>query len=410
MRTRRLAVHIILWAGLLAWAGLPAAYAQKNLPKAVESVAAKSVRQLPAAALPQTARKQVPRLFTPKPPRTPTKQQILSYIPAELSTPQAPVVKTEKVISAAANGHMSHRRDKKWMTISPREKADQLLAWSDNPIQALQKMWRIRKFYKNRSFFSYLATAFYKQNFPMLTPHLKEFFKKIERLDDYRLQMRVLKRMSFISQNKDQFRAYFSPNIPKSGLRLRYTKDISQLTPENYSPKNLVLSFERKMNPGQFNASIRHVKVNSRFPVGKTKSFPVYQYNGPLEFIPNLYLYLINGNHPKNRMTLVFDKENRSLAIYNEDRSLWLRITPHEYADPSKLHLHLNETRTAQLKDAYGRVSNETVNYNLYIPLARPATLPAHQQQEYLYEMLILKPLRYFQGNDHVTIVERSIF
>ena len=394
----------------MVWTCLPDAYAQKNLSKTVQALATKSARQLPAAAGKQAGLGKVPRLFTAKPSRTPAHSQVFSYISPELSSTKGGAVKTEKVLSAAANGHISHRRDKKWMTISPIEKAKQLLAWSDNPIQALQKMWRIRKFYKNRSFFSFLATAYYKQNFPMLTPHLKELFKKIERLDDYWMQVRVFKRMSFIIQNKEQFRAYFAPGISKSGLRLRYTKDIAQLTPENYNPKNLVLSFERKMNPGQFNVSIRHVKANSRFPVGKTKSFPVYQYNGPLEFIPNLYLYLINGNHPKNRMTLVFDKENRSLAIYNEDRSLWLRITPHEYADPSKLHLHLNETRTAQLKDAYGRVSNETVNYNLYIPLARPATLPAHQQQEYLYEMLILKPLRYFQGNDHVTIVERSIF
>ena len=58
----------------------------------------------------------------------------------------------------------------------------------------------------------------------------------------------------------------------------------------------------------------------------------------------------------------------------------------------------------------FGRFLNETVNYNLYIPLARPAELPAQRQQEYLYEMMILRPLRYFQGNDHVTIVKRSIF
>ncbi len=402
MKTRRLVVLTLL-SCFLSGAISSAALAQKNVSKVLPSITSKAIRYVPPQAGQAATRVGVLRPFTPS---------LLSPQAAAGQTPASgvPVISAEQVQSAASRSLVSHRKNKKWMTINPRDKAEQLLNQTGNPITALQSLWRLKKYYQNRSFFSFLATAYYKQNFNSLTPHLREFFKKVERTDDYKLQYRVLKRMSFIIKNQDKFRAYFAPNIPKFGMRLRYTKDIARLTPENYSPRSLVLSFERKMNPGQSNASIRHVKVKSRFQVGKTDSYPVYRYNGPLEFMPNLYTFLVNGTHPKNHMTVIFDRDSRSMAIYNEDRSLWLRITPHEYAAADNLHLHLNETRTAQLEGILGRTIEETVNFNLFIPLEKPQALPSHNQQDYLYEMMILRPIRYFRGNAHVTIIERPIF
>ena len=299
---------------------------------------------------------------------------------------------------------------KSWMQESPREKVEEILDKNKHPVAALRALWRLEDQYQNKHFFSFLATAYYKRNFSTHTPHLREFFKKVESLHSRSLEEKVIKRMYFIIQNKAYFHAYFAPNIPKSGLRIRYTKDIGKLTPDSFRPENLILSFERKLNPGLANASIRHVTRRSVFNVGEKAHYPVYMYNGPLEFIPNLYLYLINGSHPKNAITISFDENTRSMAIYNEDRSLWLRITPHEYSTPENLHLHLNETRTATLPDANGEPIRETVNFNLFIPLSTPIALPKYKQADYLYEMMILRPIRYFQGNSHVKIIKKDIF
>ena len=297
-----------------------------------------------------------------------------------------------------------------WMPESPWKKAEEILDQNKHPLAALHALWRLEDQYRNKHFFSWLATAYYKRNFATHTPHLREFFKQVEKQHSRTLEEKVMKRMYFIVRNKEWFRSHFAPTISHSGLRMRYTKDIAKLTPDSFYPGNLVISFESKLSPGQSKAAIRHINRRSVFTVGEKNTYPVYQYNGPIEFIPNLYLYLINGSHPKDEMTILFDEQARSLAIYNRDRSLWLRITPHEYASPNNLHLHLNETRTVIYHTTQGTEEKETVNFNLFIPLARPAALPQSQQDRYLYDIMISRPIRYFQGNSHVKIIKKDIF
>lgn len=412
MNTRRL-LQLTLLVCCFSGVAQPAAYAQKNVSKIVQSMGGQSVR----SAFPHAAESQIRHFpFTKRlAPLAPRAQQSLrqhhfSYAPAAGVT--APAVKTDAVTRSVNRSQSAQRsrKNKKWMAANPRDKAEQLLNQTGGPVPALQALWRLRKFYQNRPLFSFLATAYYKQHFVSLTPHLREFFKNVERLDDYKLQYRIFRRMEFIIKNQEMFRTHFAPHIPVSGMRLRYTKNIARLTPENYAPHSLVLSFEQRLDPQHPKAAIRHVTARSSFQVGKKAFYHVYRYNGPLEFLPNLYVFLLNGDHSKSHITIVVDKEARSMAVYNEDRTLWLRITPHEYASPDNLHLHLNEIRTAQLYGKEGRPVKETVNFNLFIPLARPSHLPAQNQQDYLYEMMIVKPLRYFQGNAHVTIVEHSIF
>ena len=332
-------------------------------------------------------------------------------LPTENSL-ETPVVNAKELQEIILSRQSSSREffKNKWQRENPREKVDQILQQNKNPVAALKAVWEVEDQYTNKKFFAYFAARYYRENFPTLTPHLRELFKKADQENSRTLEISIIKRIAFIIENRSRFRAFFAPNIPKSGLRLRYTKDIGKMTAASFNAKNLVLSFERKMNPGQFNASIRHVRAKSMFPVGEKALYPVYRYNGPLDYMPNLYRYLINGNHPKNLMTILFDKDARSMAIYNEDRTLWLRITPHEYSVAGNLHIHLNESRQAVITTASGQEVKETVNFNLFIPLEKPAGLPAHHQNEFLYENMILKPLRSFRGNAHVKIIEQSIF
>lgn len=307
-------------------------------------------------------------------------------------------------VPAAAHGK------KKRLPFDPLKKVHQLVKSEKNPLKALRALHQLEDNHKGYFFFSLFASSYYGNHFSVLTPHLKELFKKIESLHNHALEVRVVKRMRFLADNRDYFRAAFAPNIPKQGMRIRYTKDIAKLTPDGFNSRNLVFSFERKMNPGQNNASIRHINAHSTFPVGKDKVFPIYQYNGPYEYLPLLYRYLLNGNHPKKELTVILDKKAKAMAIYNEDKTLWLRITPHEYSFPERLHLHLNEIRTAEIETLLGLVQEETVNFNLSIPLAPPANLPSHNRSEFLYNEMILKPVQHFKGNARIKIIERDIF
>jgi hypothetical protein len=67
--------------------------------------------------------------------------------------------------------------------------------------------------------------------------------------------------------------------------------------------------------------------------------------------------------------------------------------------------------RTASVTSNLGLTAQETVHFNLSIPLAAPARLPEDiAPADYLYEQFVLNPVRHFRGDAHVTIIERPIF
>lgn len=296
------------------------------------------------------------------------------------------------------------------LPFDPAKKVEQLLDENASPVDALKALWRLEDLYHGKHFFKVFSTAYYKRNFTVITPHLRELFAKTEQLGNRDLEIRLIKRMRFLSENRDNFRAAFAPDSFKAGIRMRYVKDIGRLTPEGFNARDLAFSFERKMNPMQPRAAVRHVNAHSQFPVGKN-FYPVYEFGGPPEYLPNLYRYLVNGKNLRADITMIFDPNARSLAVYNNDKSLWLRITPHEYASPQRLHIHLNEMRTGSVTSNLGLSAQETVHFNLSIPLAEPQQLPKDvKPEDYLYEQFVLRPVKHFRGDAHVTIIERPIF
>lgn len=98
------------------------------------------------------------------------------------------------------------------------------------------------------------------------------------------------------------------------------------------------------------------------------------------------------------------------MLIYNQDGSVWILITQHEYAGTAKLHLHLNEKRAARWTDASGRPMTETVVLNLSIRLAQIPGTPNVGKEQYLYEKLILQPLAYLKKQPYVAVRESPVF
>ena len=306
-----------------------------------------------------------------------------------------------------ATGQALSRR----MPMSPHQHIKALLKGNKNPIEALRQWWALTDQYHKPNMFEAFASTYYKNHFYILTPHLTQLFKRVEQQNNRDLELRFLKRLRFLAENRTQFQKVFSPNAHQATLRVRFTNDISRLTAKNFNARDLVFSFEKFLTPKHPKHGIRHVNLNSKFTVGNGQEFDVYNYSGPLEFLPHLYRYLINGEkHFRDPITVVFDAKAKALALYNKDKSLRLRITTHEYSRPEKLHLHLNEMRTGTIVNQQGQEVEETVNFNLSIPIAKPASLPNYKRDEYLYKQFIQNPVNFYRGDKRVTILQQPIF
>ncbi len=348
------------------------------------------------------------------------KVKVVPSLPAELATArvatQIPAAQMAKM-SAKANAKLAAQTQavsqnlSRRMPMSPHQHIKELLKGNKNPTEALRQWWNLTDKYHKPNMFEAFASTYYKKHFYILTPHLTQLFKRVEMQNNRDLELRFLKRLRFLAENRTQFQKAFSPNAHQATLRVRFTNDISRLTAKNFNAKDLVFSVEKFLTPKHPKHGIRHVNLNSTFTVGNGQEFAVYNYSGPLEFLPHLYRYLINGEkHLRDPITVVFDAKAKAIAIYNKDKSLRLRITTHEYSRPEKLHLHLNETRTGTIVNQQGQEVEETVNFNLSIPIAKPEKLPNHKRDEYLYKQFIQNPLNFFRGDKRVTILQQPIF
>lgn len=251
----------------------------------------------------------------------------------------------------AARPHPPKMRRLPW---DPETKIKNLLTETPNPSAALSQVWEIQNKYGNHNLFSLFALRFYVQQFGLVTPHLNKLFKQVARLNNRRVEAAFTSQMRFLAANQTRILKTLTPHkIPKSSIRIRYTQDADKITAQNFNPNKLVLSVEQRMNPlPEKDFPVRHVSAQSVLEAASGR-YAVYQYAGPTDLIPPLYRYLLNGPR-RAPVTIVFDEENKSLAMYNADKTLWLRVTPHEYENPDKLHIHLNEQRTVSFTDENG--------------------------------------------------------
>lgn len=275
-------------------------------------------------------------------------------------------------------------------------------------------MWRLEERGTETSLFPIFIRQYYGQHFGVVSPHLQKLFHKIGSLQDHEIQTRIIKRLRYLVQNKHALALAALPTntptiLPAKLFRVRYLADINTLTAENFAEDMLVLSIERRMSPQpEKDLPLRHITGNSVVKI-KNQLFPVYQFNAPLDTLPNLYRFLLNGKK-KQPFTVVFDEEGQSMALFNHDHTVWIRISPHEYSSPERLHIHVNELRDVSFTNSHGVETWERVNINLSVPIATPADLPKYKVQEFLYHKLIVNPVKFFKGDNLATIIKRPIF
>ncbi|GEM_PF-3009845 len=285
----------------------------------------------------------------------------------------------------------------------------------DDVEAALEKLWRLQDRYGDHGLFPIFAKQYYSHNFGALSTHVQDLFDRIGMLHDRDLELKFIKRLHFISRNKITLsKGLFSDKkifLPKKSFRVRYLSNIGKLTPDNFQESQLVLSIERSMSPNPAeDFPIRHVSGRSVVNIDQ-KVYPVYGFTAPLDGnIASLYTYLLYGQNENEPLSAIYDKKGQSLALFNKDKSLWLRVSPHEYAEPDNLHLHLNELRPVTFTTKNGDLFDERVNFNLSIPLSTPMGGPIISTKDFFYHQLISKPVEILRRLPNVTIKERPIY
>lgn len=272
-------------------------------------------------------------------------------------------------------------------------------------MEGLQRLRLLQANYAATDFFQLYAVAYYRKHFTRLTPHLYDFFGKVGRENNPELEDRLAKRIQFLADNKLRFAE--QQKIPDLGkkLRLRYLRNVSEVNAENFDEKALVYSFERQLNPADPSAELHHIKAETTVKIDGRR-VPVYRFSQNLKHLPELYRFLLAPDTHKSRLYAVVDYKSRNLAVYNTNRTLWLRVSPHEFANRRQLHVHLNQQRTLPLVLENGQTVQEHILWNLSIPIDEAAARGADN----LYKTFVLDPVKEFQKNSRVAVTEGTVF
>ena len=255
------------------------------------------------------------------------------------------------------------------------------------------------QFTNRENFFELLALGYYNRHFAVQTPNILGIIQKISSLKNPTLEKRFLKRLENLISYKAQVAENFYQLDTRHDFRVRYLNDIETVTEENFQENKLVLSVERRLRSSTARTPFRYIRGNSTFPVGKDKHLRIYNYDGPAEYIPHLYNYLVTAGD-KTELFLEINIPEKSLYLYNYDKTIWLRVTPHEYENPKQFHVHIHKLVLQDIK-VNKREHYEPVLINLSIPLKAPdVSLTADN----LYKAFILNPFHYFKNNPRVHI------
>lgn len=224
------------------------------------------------------------------------------------------------------------------------------------------------------NFFLETVNTYYAVHFSLFTPHVLELHKRINALNDPATEQSYLTRLEQLVARKDQLARTFNKSMDSAQLRIRYLQDIDTITPENFNPDDLVLSVEQRMTPSLKKSLFGHLSGQTKIRI-KHQPYDIYRFKGPADHLFEFYMFLVNGNYLNNRMSLTIDRARRSLFLYNFDESVWLRVTPHEYASAKRLHVHVNKIVPFTFLEE-DKFVQDRVLLNLSVPVEPPKRLP----------------------------------
>lgn len=262
---------------------------------------------------------------------------------------------------------------------------------------------------KNPDYFQQFATIYYKDNLRTLTPHMYQFFGQVAKARSPRLEKEVLGRMKELFALEGDLMAQVFPGGQDTRLRLRYLKNLESVNGEAFDPKALIFSYEQKLTDSYNMVSIRHIKPNSVLRIGRNK-YPVANFNGNLDDILELYKFLLDKKSSPEGLAVIFDPKTKQMALYSKDKSVWLRVTPHEYSALNRLHIHINEIKTVNLV-TNGHPSPQQVMFNFFVPISpESGSGLRHWKAEDFYQKMVLAPVEELKKTPGVNVIIGSIF
>ena len=299
-------------------------------------------------------------------------------------------------------------------TVNPKTIVYQAL--DNNPrdiMAALSEMQKLRSRSgddANPAYFQLFSTLYYKKNLKVMTPHMKKFFEQVANRNSNSLEKDVILRMKKLFAQKHLLSTKGLGHVKQNHLRLRYLKNVDQVNDLNFSPDELIFAFEQPFSEIATDFSIGHIGAYSRVIVDHY-SIPLRSYDYDLDTVTELYKQLLTADRTGKGITVVFDQKSRNLAIHSPNKQVWLRITPHEYASPRRLHIHLNEVRQLTFSTSKGRQFNDRVLFNVSIPIFWRATISPKTGEQYdLYEKMILSPVYKLGKDKNVTVIKGKLF
>lgn len=332
---------------------------------------------------------------------------------------------TSQVTRAAAPNHIQiHTRPNQapanHPSVSPQGVISSLLNQkahnnTENPLPLLNKVWEQQSLFPRTPLFPLFIRQYYAKEFGDISPHMDIFFKQLSTIQDKDIELKITKRIYYLARNKQLIGAAVFPYSRKSpfeqkNFRVRYLNNMDKITADNFDEKSLVLSIERRMTPNPYHdLPIRHINGRSTIKLDQ-QTYPLFFYNGPFDDLGSLYYFLLNGSKTSQKVSFVLDEDSKAMIMLNQDRTLWLRISSHEFMNPQNLHVHLNQLRSVSFINKNGVESEERINLNLSIPLAAPPDVPLSKPRDFLYKQMVSAPIRRFEQNPNVTIEKHSFW
>lgn len=282
----------------------------------------------------------------------------------------------------------------------------------DDVVAALYDMRKMRQKRgedANPEYFRLFAIVYYKQHLKTLTQHMYEFIDRVAQTGFKSLEKDVMLRMQELFSQK-QGLLNSGLRLKAERLRLRYLKNVSRANDLNFNPEDLIFAYEQKVSALPPDFAIRHITANTQIYIGREK-IPLSFYSYDISYITELYKQLLNKDGSADDITVILDKTSRQIALYNKDKQVWIRVTPHEYASVNKLHIHLNEVRHIDVEMPNGKHFKDRMLFNVSIPIWPGATRPYFGGKHYdLYEKMVLAPAYILTREKNTNVVYGNIF
>lgn len=289
-----------------------------------------------------------------------------------------------------------------------------LLETEPNPVLALQILRASQPLARPSDAFEQLALQYF-QRFMRPSNTAYELIHKVATLNDRQAENLLLTRLKYLFERRELFLENYLHASGGTGFRrestgvmIDYIGNLFLIERGSFNPAKVVFRYENPLGGRSHLVSLGHVQHNTTLAING-KTHPVAGFNADLFHLWDLYQFLIDGAKKQEKLTVIVNNQFTRLAIYNEDKSIWIRASRHEYHNPNMLHLHFTRRMPLKVFDpATGQTVTDEVAHSIIIPLPKPTQHPAQYSFKELQYNFVLRPYLELKEDPRVRIIVRD--